>query len=462
MSAPVLRAGAAEADITPAPDIQLAGDIGRRRPVEEVRERLYAKALALESAGRRCCVLSLELAVVAEPWVAEIRRRAAERLGLAPEAVLVHALQIHSAPSLGHFMLSDAYRGIPDALWWLRGGDDRYNEPAADAILHAMESAFAALEPATVHVGREIDGRVAFNRRFVLRDGTARGHPKPHERKQILHCEGPIDPEVGVLVLRAEDGRNLAALLHHTCHPVHGYPHRYTLADWPGAWAAGMRAALGRDCVCMVLNGCCGNIHHHNHLDPRHVSNHLRMGSLLTESACAALRELERQPAALGGRNVRLRLELRPLTDEAIRSARDLLARCPEPPWRDPEKTAIEWDWVYAHATMDLAERQAADRFTDYEVQVLRLADTALVALPGEPFVEGQLELKRRSPAPYTFLAHMANGSAGYVPTREALARGGYETRTANWSRLAPAALERIVDAADGLLRELFARNADA
>lgn len=45
---------------------------------------------------------------------------------------------------------------------------------------------------------------------------------------------------------------------------------------------------------------------------------------------------------------------------------------------------------------------------------------------------------------PYTFVAHFCNDSAGYQPTREAFERGGYETRTANWSKLAPEALEMV------------------
>jgi len=45
---------------------------------------------------------------------------------------------------------------------------------------------------------------------------------------------------------------------------------------------------------------------------------------------------------------------------------------------------------------------------------------------------------------------------AGYVPTRRAFAGGGYETRTAGWSRLAPEALEIIERETVGLLRELF------
>ena len=78
------------------------------------------------------------------------------------------------------------------------------------------------------------------------------------------------------------------------------------------------------------------------------------------------------------------------------------------------------------------------------------------MALTGEPFVEGQLRLKMHSPAPFTFVAHMSNGYVGYIPTPEALARGGYETRTAYWSKLAPEALDTIVDEAGQLLRETF------
>ena len=41
----------------------------------------------------------------------------------------------------------------------------------------------------------------------------------------------PLDPE------GHEDGAPLAAILHHTCHPCHGYPQRWVHPDWPGAWA---------------------------------------------------------------------------------------------------------------------------------------------------------------------------------------------------------------------------------
>ena len=115
-----LRAGAAEVDITPALDIQIAGDIGRRRPVREIRERLYAKALVLECGGVSCCILSLEVCFVTHKWVDEIRRRAAAQFGLDPRSILVHSVQNHSAPAIGNAAVNDAYTGIPPDLWWLR------------------------------------------------------------------------------------------------------------------------------------------------------------------------------------------------------------------------------------------------------------------------------------------------------------------------------------------------------
>jgi hypothetical protein len=455
-----LRAGAAMVDITPAKDIQLAGDIGRRRPVEEIRERIYAKALVMGSGGEQLCLLSLEVCFVTDKWVSEIRKRASERFGLAPQAIMVHSIQNHAAPAIGNAAVRDEYKGLGPDLWWLRSGDKRYNEPAISVIVDAIGKAQAQMVPVTVRAGRALDSRVAFNRRFVLRDGTAIAHPHGEDQKQILYSEGPMDPEVGVLLLQAADGRIVAALLHHTCHPVHGYPHRYVIADWPGTWASAMRGALGADCVALVINGCCGNIHHHNHTDPRHIDDHIRMGSMLAESAYRAIQaSVPQTETTLGWRSEILRIPYRELPTSEVEAARRLLAKQPKPAISMAEGYAsIPWDWIYAHTVLDLAEHLKSHRHHAYEVQAFRIANSAVVALVGEPFVEGQLQVKLRSPFPFTFLAHMSNGYVGYIPTAEAIARGGtrsFETRPSNWSKLVPPALDMIAEKSLELLRQL-------
>ena len=452
-----LCAGAATTDITPEMGIQLAGDIGRHRPVEEVRERLHAHALVLEREGRRCCLLSLDLLGVTNAWAAAIRQRAHERFGLEPDAVMVHVTQNHSAPTIGHFFIRDECDLFPPEHPWLRGGDERYNRPAVDGILAAIGEASNRLQPVTAAAGRRMDGRVAFNRRFVLRDGTVRTHP-PACDPSILHCEGPTDPEVGVMTFTDDGGRVVAALLHHTCHPTHGYPTRYVIADWPGAWADGVRAELGGQCVPLVLNGCCGNVSPSDHLHPSQTRDHREMGRKLTASTVAALGQMSPLDAStLDWVSQVIPIPIRTLDPAQVGAARKLIADHPEPMWRDESKTSVEWDWVYAASVLDLHESTQREPTYPYEIQAVRIGDAAVLALMGEPFVEAQLRIKLESPTAHTMVAHMCNGFVGYVPTKRAFAGGGYETRTANWSRLVPDALEIIESEAIDLLRELFA-----
>jgi neutral ceramidase len=447
-----LRAGAARIDITPDLGIQLAGDIGRLRPVEEIRERLYASALAVESGGERACLLSVDLLSMGCDWADRIRREAAGRFGLRPEAILVHVVQNHAAPALGHLFLTGARTRFPAEYPWLMGGDDRYHAPTADRCVEAIGRAVANLEPAVLHAGRGIDGRVAFNRRFVMRDGTARCHP-PTCDPGILHVEGPTDPEVAVATFTNADGKVIAALLHHTCHPCHGYPHRYVIGDWPGAWAELMRGHWGEGCVPLVVNGCCGNIHHRDHTNPDYRQDHLRMAGMLAETTLRTLDSLK--PVAverIDARRVVLSIPIRQLSEGDLSAAARLFEKHPEPLWTDEAKTSVDWDWVYAVTMLDLEDARRERPSFPYEVQVFRLGGLGLVGLMGEPFVEAQLEIKQASRMPHTFVAHFCNGYVGYVPTQRAFKGGGYETRTGAGSRLAPDALERITTAAIELL----------
>lgn len=457
-----LRAGAAEVDITPAKGIQIAGNIGVLRPVEEILEPLFGKALVLESDGRRICILSTDVLAIRDDYAAEIRRRACERYGFAASEVLVHCTQNHSAPSVGHcFCLDEAFwrQWVSEELDWVLGGDRRYNEPLIEGLMAAVGRALRNMKPAAVTVGRGVDGRLAFNRRCILRDGTARCHP-PVCDPNILQVEGPVDPEVGLAVLRDETGGGIAALLHFSCHPPPGGGPRSIAAGWPGAWCDGMRKLLP-GAVPIVLNGCCGNLHPSNPISPIRAT-HREMGTMLSETSQKVLATLQNVETPTGlssfldARTKRLRIPLRELDPSAVEAARVLLEKNPQPMWLDQEKTRIDWAWIYAISMLDLARHRAKQPFYDYEIQAFRIGNLAVVALTGEPFVEGQLEIKLNSPSAYIQIAHMSNGYVGYIPTRAALKRGGYETNTAHWSKLVPEALETIVSETLNVLADLY------
>lgn len=448
-----LRAGVAQVDITPEKGIQIAGDIGRYRPVEEVREPIYAKALVLESGGTKICIVSLDLCIVTEKYASEIRRRAAE-LGFEFGAVNVHTTQTHSAPALGHAFASDEGAAFPDVISWVKGGDDRYHDFAVERAVEAIRLANEALQPVEVGAISGIEGTLAFNRRFVMRDGMVRTHPAQGD-PQIRYAEGKVDPELGVVAFRNESGI-VAMLLHFTCHPTHGYPQRWISPDWPGIWCEEMRRDHA-ECIPIVINGCCGNIHHRDHLNKKQVDDYKEMGRKLAEGTRELLPQIEYQPnPRLDWRSETLHIPWRPLDPETQRSAKELLASTSEPPYLDEARTAIAWDWVYAVGLLDLEEVHKREPHFNYEIQAFRIGDTALVGLGGEPFVEGQLRIKLESPAYPTYMIHMSNYYVGYIPTPEALKLGGYETRAGSGSKLAAQALGMIEDGSLKLLREVF------
>lgn len=83
--------------------------------------------------------------------------------------------------------------------------------------------------------------------------------------------------------------------------------------------------------------------------------------------------------------------------------------------------------------------------------------DTALATCPGELCCRFGLDIKAASPAPETLLAQLTDGSAGYIPTPEAIRRGGYRAYPGRQCQLAAAAGAQVATACGQLLAELLA-----
>jgi hypothetical protein len=86
------------------------------------------------------------------------------------------------------------------------------------------------------------------------------------------------------------------------------------------------------------------------------------------------------------------------------------------------------------------------------ELQGMRIGGLGLVAMPGEPFAEIGVEVRRRSPFATTMFSGYSNGQFAYIPVRSDYAEGGYGV----WnSPLGPGAGEAVIEEAVSLLREL-------
>ena len=89
-------------------------------------------------------------------------------------------------------------------------------------------------------------------------------------------------------------------------------------------------------------------------------------------------------------------------------------------------------------------------------VQVLRLGEAAIVALPGEVFVETGLNIKSQSSMNPLFVVSLANGYIGYICTDIALKEhGGYETWAAMSSLGGVGTAPAMEQLASSLLRQV-------
>ena len=112
-----------------------------------------------------------------------------------------------------------------------------------------------------VSYAQEEEHRVAYNRRFWMKDGTVGWNPGKRNPNTIRPA-GPIDPEVGVVYFAALDGSPKVTYVNFAMHTDTTGGHKVS-ADYPGALARCLATYRGPDMVTLFGNGACGNRSHH-------------------------------------------------------------------------------------------------------------------------------------------------------------------------------------------------------
>jgi neutral ceramidase len=301
--------------------------------------------------------------------------------------------------------------------------------------------------------GHAAEDRVAFNRRYRMKEGSVQTNPGIGN-PEVVEPVGPIDPEVGVLCLRRPEGKPIGPLANYSLHYV-GIPEdaHAISADYFGCFSQMIQRMRGESFVAALSNGACGDINNIDVMGGSRPKNDRyqhteRVAARIAAAAYWAWNEMTFfGDVPLGAAMTEVVLRRRPLPSDADRArAREIEAR------------------VEAGGRVTMGERAFAGRVlrriadapeeTSTWVQALRIGDLALVSAPGELFVELGLEIKQRSPFGQTTIVELANDSVGYLPTRRAFEEGAYEPEA---SLFGPGVGEQIIEAALSLLARLHA-----
>jgi len=450
--AATLRAGTAKADIT---DYE-AGP---------VNDPSYVKALAISDGSKTAVIITVDAVAIGgigrigNTYLPTVRAEL-QKHGIDPENILVNASHCHSV-----------VRGDTDQL-----------------TIQAVKDAVAAMVPVRIGTGRGHEDRIMENRRLTMKDGSEvdmrRAYSMP--RDEDVESVGPVDPEIGILRLDRTDGTPLALLYNFACHPIHGVPSGGNTADFPGFASKAIEQNLGENVMAFFVQGCAGDINPAMYKMVQQVHDTEHYGNQLGLSTLQAARQIQpRETSTLKviseiialprGADLEHRMEsIQAEQSQIVQSLRgtDISLKTFLPLYVQ-HKVSEDFPAYYSqrylhekaqgrdglvkldevnranldaymqniHAMEQLTRLQtnlnllkmhlkqnqeSAMQTVNVEISGIRIGDFVLVTFGGELTVEIGLAIKKRSPAPNTFVAGYTNGYIYYLPTEKQRKNTGY------------------------------------
>jgi len=454
-----VTAGFGSVDITPWEGVHLAGSsMGDYRPARFVRHKLYAKASVFKG-EKTVCIIGLDVTIIMKKYTDYIKDKLTAEFGIDRDAIMVFAIQTHSAPSVGSPMLDEDFPlEVPPDKEFILGHNSEYSRFAAEQAVEAARKAFANLRPLKMDVKSGVKHGLAFCRRAIMTDGSVQMFPANSAKTQplgpkILYLESPADDEVGVACFKDEKMNIVGSLLHFTCHPVNDFctPSLYysVSPDWPGTWSEQLQEKLKIGDIPTVLNGCCGNINPYDPYTPDFIMDSERMGSQLAKLAERIILSMDfkgaDEPAVVDYFSCNVPLDYREIPEERMKEVEKQL-ECGE--YKVGPDGNADHSWFLAASTYSIVCCQKREPVYQYPIQVFRIGGLAIVSMAGEPFTDGQFSVKLRSKAALTYITHCANRYTGYLPSEKAYDFDGHETNSnyTFWAKMARGSLEKVCD----------------
>ncbi len=421
-----LLAGFARRDITPDDSLPMGGYIERAGSATGKHGPLLAKAAAFRYGRSAAVLLVLDLLCVSHIWVSRLRNEISRKVGLPQNNILISATHTHSGPAV---------------FFSMTGSDAQVHEYEENLLRwcsQTVESASASMNPVRLRAGAATVDDIGANRR----DKTK-----------------AVDHTLSVVRIENLSGEAVGHLASFSCHPtVMGPSNLEYSADLFGEAAGEVEKAF-HDSECLLFCGAAADV----------STRFVRREQTWTE--------LERLGKKLGEKIISVSRDAQPIESAGI-NARSTAMTIPFREIPDPLRAQSEYDEALGRIAENagesenrlarsLVEGAAARLFlsrlggwrsifgsdeAELELQVIRIGDIVICALPGEFFAARAKELLEAARPKFGFVAGCTNGYWGYFVPPDEAARGGYETMM---SAVEPQNEPGIIEAARKLMRDI-------
>ncbi|MFA6931380.1 MAG: neutral/alkaline non-lysosomal ceramidase N-terminal domain-containing protein [Lentisphaeria bacterium] len=418
--------GYAQEIFTPPVGVGLAGYFNAR-PNTGMYDDLYAKALIIDSNGRKFGFLTFDLLSLNKPLFDELEKRIVSKFGKDfHDSLILSATHTHTGPKFPqtHESMAEADELTLYAF-----------EQTVSAAMHALERAVMNLQPGELEVGSVYNNPYAFVRRYWMKNGTLVTNPgwrNPNIDKP--EC----DYDHSIHILKVIQGDRIAALLCNIANHGDTVGGNRVSADWYGRFTQEMQHQLKASIPVLVVDDASGNINHFDFQQQINQTSFAEATRIGRGYAAIVLGALDKLEPVTGDdvtvHNSTVVIPHRKITAEELADAKNTLATVPDikkegdfesQDLANKVPAALRY---FAQRVIDCHEKSKPSH--SCRITAIKIGrQVAFVTLPGEPFNGIASAIRDKSSCKYTFVIELSQSVSGYVPMPECFPRGGYEVQ---------------------------------
>ena len=442
------KAGVFAVEITPTQFPVIVNGNFAEGTAERAFDRLMSRAVVLDDGETRLAMAVVDTLMFRREFLAEAKQMVTEATGIPEDRILISATHTHSGPSV---MACLGSRADPAYTRFLPG-------QIAKSIILANRNLMPAKIGWTVVQAYEHNHcrRWIFRADRVGRDPfgkqNVRAHMHPgYQSSNHIGPSGPADSDLSLIAIKATDGRVLSIFANYAMH-YKGSP--AISADVCGRFGDTFVALLDKeevhpDYVGVLSQGTSGDSMWMDYSQPKVNRSLDDYAEALAKAALSGFRGIEYHdwvPLGMAEQTLKLRR-------------------------RVPDESRLKWARARIEALGDGKLKSRPDIYANEQIllhgepevavklQVVRIGELGITAIPDEVYGLTGLKLKAQSPFETTFNIELANGAQGYIPPPEQHDLGGYTTWPARTAGLEVQAEPKIVEALLGLLEKVAGRS---
>ena len=411
-------------DITPQVPVSLAGYFNIRI-WDKVLDRLEARAIVFKQQNKIAGIVNMDLISSSQMLVDRVMPKIADLGCFSKENLIFNSTHTHTGPEI-------RFAHLP--------GADECAEQVAEGVSQALRAALNDLQEAELVQGAAWDDRFIFNRRYWMKSGGVVTNPGKLN-SDILRPEGTVDPEIPMLGVK-RNGK-LALLIANIVNHSDTIGGCSVSADWPGFARRIIESQMDKDFMFAPIIGTAGNINHFDvstDMDQTCYAEAERIGTGIASTIMAAIPSLKKAyDMPLETRFAEVYVPAHEVTDGEYAEALATIEKYKdEPDVTDSdnltsEDLARKLPKVLKYFAKQVILMRDQPKNTTFPLPGIFVGGAAIIGVPGEPFVEIGLEIRKKIFCDYrTIVAgHGPSGNpqlaGGYIPNSWNYGRGGYE-----------------------------------